>query len=73
MAQYASMNPPTPINKTGRRPRLSLSAPQGRDNSIHKTPPTVTTAPACHGARCKERLMGPINETNAIMAMVQLM
>lgn len=67
------MNPPTPIRSTIRRPRRSLSAPQGRENNIHSTPPTVTTAPACQGAKCSDRAIGPISDTNAIIAMVQVM
>ncbi|MDO4969362.1 MAG: hypothetical protein Q4E66_07895 [Comamonadaceae bacterium] len=67
------MKPPTPISSTARRPRRSLKVPQGRDSSIHSTPPTVTTAPACHAGRCSNRAIGPISATNAIIAIVQAM
>ena len=67
------MNPPTPARRTVRRPRQSLNAPQGRDSSIHNTPPTVTTAPACRGAKCSDRAIGSIRDANAVMAMAQVM
>ncbi|MNG12200.1 hypothetical protein D3C84_957970 [compost metagenome] len=72
-AQYARVKPAVPSNSTRRRPRRSLAWPQGRASNIQITPATVTAAPACQVARPRVRAIGPIKETNAIIAMVQAM